>query len=67
MYDPVLTRVSAARAQRRDVSSMLLLGLSRIESEDFLSQRVDLYDYDSGDLHPRAQFLANFSKANEPR
>ena len=44
----------------------LLLGLSRIESEDFVSQHVDLYDYDPADLHREAQFLANFSRANEP-
>ncbi|PYS49768.1 MAG: hypothetical protein DMG13_22630 [Acidobacteria bacterium] len=28
-----------------------LLGLSRTEAEDFLAQHVDLYDYDSAELH----------------
>ena len=39
-----------------------LLGLSRIETEDFLAQHVDLYDYDPSELDREAAFLENFAK-----
>ena len=43
-----------------------LLGLARIETEDFLAQHVDLYDYDAGELHRESELLANLSKSDEP-
>ena len=34
-----------------------LLGLSRIETEDFLAQYIDLYDYDPAELDREARML----------
>ena len=34
-----------------------LLGLSRIETEDFLAQYIDLYDYDPAELDREAHML----------
>ena len=39
-----------------------LLGLSRIESEDFLAKHVDLYSYDPSELHREAEALEQYSK-----
>jgi hypothetical protein len=44
-----------------------LLGLSRIEAEDFLAQHVDLYDYDAAELHREADALTNMPRNNQPR
>ena len=38
-----------------------LLGLSRIETEDFLAQHLDLYDYEPADLKREAEALAHIS------
>lgn len=38
-----------------------LLGLSRMETEDFLAQHVDLYDYEPKELHREAEALENYS------
>ncbi len=38
------------------------LGLSRVETEDFLARHVDLYDYDPSELDREAAFLENFSQ-----
>ena len=42
-----------------------LLGLSRIEAEDFLAQHVDLYDYESAELHRQAEALAETPKTDK--
>lgn len=39
-----------------------LLGLSRVETEDFLALHVDLYDYDPNELHREAEDLERYSK-----
>jgi predicted HTH domain antitoxin len=39
-----------------------LLGLGRIETEDFLAQHVDLYDYDPAELTREADSLRRFSE-----
>ena len=44
-----------------------LLGLSRIEAEDFLAQDVDLYDYDSAELQREAEALADMPKTDKSR
>ncbi len=38
-----------------------LLGLSRIETEDFLARTVDLYDYDPGELDREARAFEKLS------
>ena len=38
-----------------------LLGLSRIQAEDFLSLHVDLYDYEPSDLSREAEQLKSLS------
>jgi len=43
-----------------------LLGLTRIETEDFLAAHADLYDFDPAELSPEAQALANLSDT-DPR
>jgi predicted HTH domain antitoxin len=43
-----------------------LLSLSRIETEDFLAQHVDLYDYDPTELQREADALSSLSD-NPPR
>ncbi len=42
-----------------------LLGLSRIETEDFLARHVDLYDYEPGELDREARVLEKLP--NRPR
>src|SRR5260370_1290217 len=37
-----------------------LLGLSRIQTEDFLAGHVDLYDYSMKELEAEAELLRNF-------
>ena len=44
-----------------------LLGLSRLETEDFLVQHVDLYDYDAAELHREIEALADMPKTDESR
>jgi len=39
-----------------------LLGLSRIETEDFLAQHTDLYNYDPNELQREAQALEAFGQ-----
>ncbi len=59
----------AVDGYRRDILTQAqvgqLLGLSRIETEDFLAQHVDLYDYDAGELHRESELLADLSKTDE--
>ena len=43
-----------------------LLGLSRMETEDFLAEHADLYDFDPSELSREAQALANLSTQNDP-
>ena len=43
-----------------------LLGLTRIETEDFLAEHADLYDFDPAELSREAQALANLSDT-DPR
>lgn len=38
-----------------------LLGLARLETEDFLAQHVDLYDYDPEELHREADILEKYA------
>jgi len=38
-----------------------LLGLSRTETEDFLAQHLDLYDYDPGELDREARVFERLS------
>ena len=51
----------ALEAYRRGSLTQLhagqLLGLSRIETEDFLAQHVDLYDYSIEELEAEAEVL----------
>lgn len=44
-----------------------LLGFSRIEAEDFLAQHVDLYDYESAELHREAEALADMPNTDKTR
>lgn len=39
-----------------------LLGLSRIETEDFLARHTDLYNYDPNELRREAQALEAFGQ-----
>lgn len=39
-----------------------LLGLNRIETEDFLAAHLDLYDYDPAELRREAESLKTFSE-----
>ncbi len=39
-----------------------LLGLSRVETEDFLARHVDLYNYDPSELQREADALEKFSE-----
>lgn len=43
-----------------------LLGLSRIQTEDFLAEHADLYDFDPSELNREAQALANLSSKSDP-
>ena len=43
-----------------------LLGLSRIETEDFLAQHLDLYDYEPNELRRESDALSRLSD-NQPR
>jgi predicted HTH domain antitoxin len=50
--------------RRRDLTQFQvgqLLGLSRVETEDFLARHVDLYDYDPSELDREAEFLEKFA------
>jgi predicted HTH domain antitoxin len=50
--------------RRRSLSQLQvgqLLGLSRIETEDFLARHVDLYDYEPGELDREARVLEKLS------
>ena len=38
-----------------------LLGLTRVETEDFLAQHVDLYAYDPQELHREAEALEKYA------
>ena len=59
----------ALEAYRRGTLTQLhvgrLLGLSRIETELFLAEHVDLYDYEPSELKREADDLARLS--NNPR
>jgi predicted HTH domain antitoxin len=39
-----------------------LLGLSRVETEDFLARHVDIYSYDSSELQREAEVLEKYSE-----
>lgn len=39
-----------------------LLGLSRIETEDFLAQHVDLFNYDPKELKREAELLERYAE-----
>ena len=43
-----------------------LLGLSRIEAEDFLAEHLDLYDYEPDELRREAEALSRLAD-NPPR
>jgi len=43
-----------------------LLGLSRIQAEDFLASHIDLYDDDPAELTREAEELKDFSKHSHP-
>ncbi len=43
-----------------------LLGLSRIEAEDFLAEHLDLYDYEPNELRREAEALSRLTD-NPPR
>ena len=43
-----------------------LLGLARVETEDFLAQHVDLYTYDPQELHREVEALEKYA-GNLPR
>jgi hypothetical protein len=55
----------ALEGYRRDKLTQLqvgqLLGLTRIQTEDFLAQYVDLYDYDPAELKREAEALAKLT------
>ena len=38
-----------------------MLGLARVETEDFLAQHVDLYTYDPQELHREAEALEKYA------
>jgi hypothetical protein len=44
-----------------------LLGLSRIETEDFLGKHADLYDFDPSELRREAEFLAKLPEPDRPQ
>ena len=44
-----------------------LLGLSRIETEDFLSRHADLYDYDPAELQRESDALAQIPDKKRPQ
>ena len=44
-----------------------LLGLSRMEAEDFLAKRADLYDFDPNELRREAEFLATLADSKQPQ
>ena len=43
-----------------------LLGLSRMEAEDFLAKHADLYDFDPSELHRDAEVLSKLADLNQP-
>jgi hypothetical protein len=55
----------ALEAYRRAALTQLqvghLLGLSRIQTEDFLAQHIDVYDYEPAELKREAEALAHLS------
>ncbi len=59
----------ALEAYRRGALTQLqvgqMLGLSRIQTEDFLARRLDLYDYEPAELQREAQALSKL--ADRPR
>ena len=61
----------ALEGYRRGILTQLQVGqllyLSRIETEDFLAQHVDLYDYDSAELHREIEALADMPKTDKSR
>ena len=44
-----------------------LLGLTRMEAEDFLARHADLYDFDPSELRREAEFLATLPDPNQPQ
>jgi hypothetical protein len=42
-----------------------LLDISRIQTEDFLAARLDLYDYDPSELNREAELLEEFSQRSK--
>jgi Uncharacterised protein family (UPF0175) len=44
-----------------------LLGLTRMETEDFLGKHADLYDFDPNELRREAEFLAKLPDSNQPQ
>ena len=58
----------ALEGYRRGTLSQLhvghLLGISRIQAEDFLAEHLALYAYEPGELRREAQALANLHKAH---
>ena len=54
---------------RRELLSQLQVGkllcLSRLETEDFLAQHLDLYDYDPSELEREAVMLQKFSERSQ--
>ncbi len=69
-HSRIVLEAVAVDGYRRSILTQVqvgqLLGLSRIECEDFLSQHIDLYDYDPGDLHREAQFWQTFPRRTNP-
>jgi hypothetical protein len=55
----------AAEGYRQQMLTQLqvgkLLGLARVETEDFLAQHVDLYTYDPKELHREAEALERYA------
>lgn len=61
----VLEAIAIQGYQRGSITQLhvgQLLGLSRTETEDFLSRHVDLYDYDPAGLDREASALEELSK-----
>lgn len=56
----------AVDGYRRETLTQLqvgrLLGLSRVETEDFLAKHVDLYNYEPSELHREADVLEKYSQ-----
>jgi predicted HTH domain antitoxin len=56
----------AIKGYRQETLSQLqigkLLGLSRVETEDFLARHVDLYTYDPQELHREAEALEKYAE-----